>query len=48
MTTASPLARYGALREARYASGEATAQELHHVRGHDPSVQLGPLRKWPT
>ncbi|PZO32824.1 MAG: hypothetical protein DCE92_13835 [Alphaproteobacteria bacterium] len=45
MTTASPLACYGALREARYASGEATAQELHHVQGHDPDAsQHGPQR----
>lgn len=35
MTTATPLARYGAMRKARVASGYATAGELHHVRGHD-------------
>ncbi len=32
MTTAKPLARYGAMR-ARFASGFAPA-ELHHYRGH--------------
>ncbi|PBB86626.1 hypothetical protein [Mesorhizobium sp. WSM3876] len=34
MTTAAPLARYGAI-EGALASGFATA-ELHHFAGHDP------------
>ncbi|RWA57918.1 MAG: EAL domain-containing protein, partial [Mesorhizobium sp.] len=34
MTTATPLARYGAV-EGALASGFATA-ELHHSAGHDP------------
>ncbi|PBB11764.1 hypothetical protein CK231_21965 [Mesorhizobium loti] len=34
MTTAAPLARYGAV-EGALASGFATA-ELHHLAGHDP------------
>jgi hypothetical protein len=37
MTTAAPLARYGAMWKARVASGSATALQLHHVRGHDPA-----------
>jgi hypothetical protein len=36
MTTAAPLARYGAMWRARVASGSATA-ELHHHLGHDPA-----------
>jgi len=35
MTAASPLTRYGAHWGARFASGYATALQLHHVRGHD-------------
>ncbi|RWD74467.1 MAG: hypothetical protein EOS37_02345 [Mesorhizobium sp.] len=37
MTTATPLARYGAV-EGALASGFATA-ELHHSAGHDPHTQ---------
>ena len=35
MTTAEPLARYGAMWKARVASGSATV-ELHHLLGQDP------------
>jgi hypothetical protein len=35
MTTATPLARYGAMWKARVASGYATPADLHHVQGHD-------------
>ena len=35
ITTAAPLTRYGAHWGARFASEPATAEELHHVRGHD-------------
>jgi hypothetical protein len=38
MTTAAPLARYGAMWTARDASGSATARQLHHVPGHDRGV----------
>jgi len=39
MTTAKPLARYGAV-EGALASGFATA-ELHHLWGRDPLLSLG-------
>ena len=35
MTTATPLARYGAMLKARVASGSAAAGQLHHAWGHD-------------
>ncbi len=35
MTTAAPLARYGAIWKARVASGSATVQQLQHHQGHD-------------
>jgi len=34
MTTAKPLARYGAM-GARVASGFAPSRQLHHLLGHD-------------
>ncbi len=40
MTTAKPLARYGAMGKARVASGFATTGELHHVPRHDRQKQL--------
>jgi len=40
MTTAAPLTRYGAHWGARFASEPATAEDLHHVRGHDPISSL--------
>jgi hypothetical protein len=40
MTTAAPLARYGAMWKARVASGFAAAGELHHAPGHDPEFGL--------
>jgi hypothetical protein len=44
MTTAAPLARYGAMWKARVASGSATT-ELHHVQGHDQKggLKIRPL-----
>ena len=35
MTTAAPLARYGAMWKARVARGSATVQQLHQHQGHD-------------
>jgi len=35
MTTAKPLARYGAM-GARVASGFAPSRQLHRLLGHDP------------
>jgi hypothetical protein len=40
MTTAKPLARYGAMWRARVATGSATT-ELHHAAGHDRQQCIG-------